>query len=323
LNDTNKQKYLTTFSNLLTSTTDVKQAIPKSIDLKISKPNQFNVLFTYLNPENVEPSIFTKTGYITSYFNGMNNMIETKPYNTILDFIIDSVDVYGLGFSLQYIANCFKRNNALSLEEFTRLSSLFNKMYDFNPETRVIDLNELINEYESVLLENGVLGRLGKSFENNALVNKPPLPINIIKEAKKQDSLPPKQLSPELQKFANLNVIEVSTRSPRGKENNHSSKRSLKKCSPGFERNDKFRCVKTKRDKAKRNKLKYVRSTSKKCPEGKILNPTTNRCVKKCAPGFERNAKFRCVKTKKAKLSSVKMSSTLKDSAKTTSTQLE
>ncbi len=314
LNSTNKEKYLDIFTKLVVSPDDT-QIIPPSFDLKISKPEQFKILFTYLNPENVEPSIFTQAGYITSYFNGINNMIKTKTYNTILNFTIDSIDIYGLGFSLQFIANYFKRNNALTLSEFTNLSMFLNKMYDFNPETRVNNLNDLLNEYEIVLFENGVLGRLGKSFENNNLVNKPPLPTSIMKEAIKEEKLTPKQLSPELQNFANLDVTEVVSRCAEDKEINPITKRCVKKCSPGFERNSKFRCVKTKKvrssksnsSKSKSMKSKSMKSKSmksnsiknnlyKRCPEEKELNPKTNRCVKRCIPGYSRNSNFKCRK---------------------------
>ena len=45
-------------------------------------------------------------------------------------------------------------------------------MYDFNPETREINIDNLINEYENILLETGILTRLKKSFENHIIVNK-------------------------------------------------------------------------------------------------------------------------------------------------------
>jgi len=34
------------------------------------------------------------------------------------------------------------------------------------------------------------------------------------------------------------------------------------------------------------------------CSEGKERNPNTNRCVKKCKPGYKRNESFKCVKSK-------------------------
>ena len=34
------------------------------------------------------------------------------------------------------------------------------------------------------------------------------------------------------------------------------------------------------------------------CPQDKEINPATNRCVKRCKEGEQRNEKFRCVKIK-------------------------
>jgi len=45
----------------------------------------------------------------------------------------------------------------------------------------------------------------------------------------------------------------------------------------------------------------YLPPTDKICPEGKELNPFTNRCVKLCKDDQIRNEKFRCVKNKTRK----------------------
>jgi hypothetical protein len=45
---------------------------------------------------------------------------------------------------------------------------------------------------------------------------------------------------------------------------------------------------------------------SKRCPEGKEVNPKTGRCINKCADGTVRNDKGRCVKDKTKKASSQK-----------------
>ena len=189
------------------------------------------------------------------------------------------------------MANCFKRLNALSLEDFTRLSTFFHKMYDFNPVNRVIDIEQLLNEYENILLEIGILTRLGKSFQNNSLVNKPPAPPVIMAEAKKDEKSPPEHLSQKLQEFANKDPIILSVKCPSDKEINPITKRCVKKCKEGYERDDKFKCKSV----SKKTKIKSVKSKSVKiCPEDKELNPKTNRCVKKCPNGYLRDENFKC-----------------------------
>lgn len=267
------------------------------LELPINKPESFSILFTYINPDNTVPNASTQYGYINSFFDGINILIDNNSYDTNLDRIADSIDVFGLGFTLQFIANCFKRLNALSLEDFTKLSTFFHKMYDFNPSTRVIDIDRLLNEYEGVLLEIGVLTRLGKSFENNTLVNKPPAPPVIMEEAKSDEKSPPQHLSPALQELADKDPVEITVRCPEGKEFNPITGRCVKKCKEGYERDDKFKChiVAKKTRKVKSIKVKSIKvKSAKRCPDGKELNPRTNRCVKRCPSGFLRDEQFRC-----------------------------
>jgi len=223
-----------------------------SLNLPINNPKSFSILFTYLNPDNTIPSTSTQYGYIDSFFDGFDEVIKTKSYDTVLNDITDSIDVFGLGFTLQFMANSFKQLNALSLEQFTRLSTFFHKMYDFNPSTRIIDIDALLNEYENILLEIGVLTRLNKCFQNKVLVNKPPASPLIMEQSKTDGKTNSKHLSAELQEFANKDVTEIVTEianriCPEGKELNPNTKRCVKKCAPGFSRGRNFKCYSTKK----------------------------------------------------------------------------
>ena len=162
-----KTTYKTQLSEMI-----IKNSKKNTFDISIKNPASFNLLFSYINTNEDSLSNLTKNGYIEYFFDGYNNLIANNSYDTILEQTIDSIDVYGLGFTLQYILNCFYRQNVLDLIFFKRLSTFFYKMYDFNPETREINIDNLINEYENILLETGILTRLKKSFENHIIVNK-------------------------------------------------------------------------------------------------------------------------------------------------------
>jgi hypothetical protein len=177
------------------------------------------------------------------------------------------------------MANCFKRLNALSLEDYTRLSTFFHKMYDFNPVTRVIDIELLLNEYENILLELGMLTRTGKSFENNILVNKAPAPPSIMKKAKSDERSAPVHLSAALQAIADKDAVDISL-----------SKKLDKFSDKNFD---------------------------KQCPKEKDLNPTTRQCVKNCNPGFSRNDNFKCTKNTKNTKNTKKAVSSHKQSKRT------
>ena len=264
-----KNAYKTQLSEMIikssnSSSSRSSSSSKNTFEMSIKNPNAFNILFAYINSDGTAAA---KHGYIEHFFDGMNNLISKDSYDTNLDQIVDSIDVYGLGFTLQYILNCFYKHQALSLDFFTRLSTFFHKMYDFNPETREINIDSLINEYETILLETGVLTRLKKSFVKNSVVNKKPAIIKYSNSSSKSNSSNSnsnrsnsKSLSRALEKFATLDP----TTSP-----------------------DTF------------DKLQL-----KQCPLNKELNIVTNRCVKKCNPFQTRNSKFRCVsnKTKKRKI---------------------
>jgi hypothetical protein len=213
-----------------------------TFEMSIKNPAAFNILFAYINPDGTTA---TKHGYIEHFFDGMDNLISKDGYDTNLDRIVDSIDIYGLGFTLQYILICFYEHGALNLDFFTRLSTFFHKMYDFNPETREINIDTLINEYETILLETGILTRLKKSFVNNKIVNK--RPIVIVSKSRSRS----KSLSHTLEKFATLDPTSSPDtfdklqlkHCPLDKELNIVTNRCVKKCKSFETRNSKFRCV--------------------------------------------------------------------------------
>ena len=291
------------------------------LKIPMNNPNAFNILFSYINPELTIPDIAAQTAYINTFFDGFDQMTGlVSNYDKYIENTIQGIDVFGLGFTLQYAVNSLKKKSAISNDVFVRLSSFFSKMYDFNPLSRVIDTIVLLNEYENILLEIGVLTRINKKFENHVLVNKSPINIKL------PSSKSSKHLSAELQEYANKDPIELDVKCKGNKEYNPIKKRCVNKCSDGYVRNSNFRCVKSKNNlnlkslskpkslsrsnhsySSKTRSLTKIRSQSKTrkiCPEGKELNPLTNRCVVKCKPGQIRNQQFKCVssnprKTKK------------------------
>jgi serine/threonine protein kinase len=199
---TKREAYKTQLSNLIVINSDKKTNI---LQLPIRHPDAFNILFAYINPEGIEPVSAKKYGYIQHFFEGFNELVDNKSYSAVLDKITDSIDVFGLGFTLQYILNCFMRQKAVSNDMFARLSSFFHKMYDFNPNTRETDIDVLLNEYETILLETGILLRLKKDFKDNTLTNRPPVSKTTLSHMMREDrALKSKSLSASLEHIANL-----------------------------------------------------------------------------------------------------------------------
>jgi serine/threonine protein kinase len=184
----------------------------------ISNPDSFKILFTYLNPSYTIPNEEIQYGLIYSAFQGLNELIQSNTsYDAVLDKITDSIDIFGLGISLQFMINCIHRHHPFQLIDFTNLTSFLSKMYDFNITKRIVDIDALIAEYETILLEMGVLARLRKSFCKHHTQNKNPVPKSIQLASA---HTPTKQkLSHELEKNAYLNPIST-IHCPDGQERN-------------------------------------------------------------------------------------------------------
>lgn len=265
----------------------VSDAKKNTAKLPLKRPEAFELFFSYINLTGKDMTTDAKYAFIESFFDGLDEMV-TLEYDDYLDDAIDSVDVYGLGFTLQYILNCFKRHNAVSQDFFNYASSLFFKMYDPNPDDRELNIYELLDEYESILLGTGVLTRLNKRFNDNELVDSAPMPSPIMRKAKKEHgSVSSKTLSAELESIAYMDAEPVTKTTKTTVTLRPSTAKVTLKPSAKVT-------------------LKPS-ATTKVCPPGKEINPKTGRCIKKCGPNETRNAQGRCVKkTRRYKSSSSK-----------------
>lgn len=223
-------------------------------NLNIKRPESFRLIFSYINPTGQVPTRSIIEGDLISFGDGLTYIVNDNSYDYFLNKVIDSIDIYGLGFSLQYIVNCFKRHQLISENDLTELTIFFRKMYDFNPETRETDIDILINTYESLLLKLGVLTRVGLRFKNNNITSsfsdssKKSSSKTSLKSSLKSSSKSSSKLSKELKEFANEDPIIQKSKCPENKELILNTRRCVNKCKEGYKRNKKFKCVKTKKN---------------------------------------------------------------------------
>jgi serine/threonine protein kinase len=279
--------------------------------LPLKRPEAFELFFSYINLTGKDMTTDAKYAFIESFFDGLDEMV-TLEYDDYLDDAIDSIDVYGLGFTLQYILNCFKRHNAVSQDFFNFASSLFFKMYDPNPDDRELNIYELLDEYESILLGTGVLTRLNKRFNDNELVDSAPMPSPIMRKAKKEDKSG-NPLSEELESIAYMDA-EPATKSKATTAAKATLTLKPATAKPAIAK-PAIAKVTLRPTTAKPATAKET-LTSKVCPPGKELNPKTGRCIKKCGPNETRNAQGRCVKKTRRMLSKTHTSKTRSSSSK-------
>jgi hypothetical protein len=145
-------------------------------------------------------------------------------WDLLIQKSLETSDTYSLGFTLNYVANQMHKKGAIADDEYSRFHQFFEKLFDLNVFTRWNNIDAIINEYESVLLLNGVLRRLGKKFRNHSVVadNNRSI-VRLIPSTSVKNSLS-KPCEP-------------------GKERNPKTRRCIKICPPGKTRRN-GRCVK-------------------------------------------------------------------------------
>lgn len=208
-------------------------------NIPITTPEAFQILFKYLSLDEKGFSKEAQYAFIDSFFDGFNEQIDKETQLNVSNKILDSIDVYGLGFSMQYLINALKRQEYIDTDCYTRLTSFFSKMYSSNPMLRVTDLEQLLDEYENILIELGVLTKLKKHFDNGELKEGSPIiPTSL--------SVKVNPLPASIEKMADLDATEFSieVNCPANKEWNPLIKRCVKKCKEGFIRNENFKCIK-------------------------------------------------------------------------------
>ena len=263
-------KSLSIFRNALVKMIINNQSNVYGIPLK--RPDAYQLLFSYIDPRGKQATNAAQFAHIQDFFKGFDKYVKNNNYEDFLDVATKSIDTFGLGFSLQFILNCFKNNKAIDNDFYTKASSLFGKMYDFNTLSRELDIENLLNEYENILLETGILTRLNKSFVNHDVIDKSPIPD----EVKMQETVVP---IANLEKEASFNVIELEKlerRCSEGKEVNPITGRCNNVCKDGYIRNEKFKCRKTTRKRFIGSPNKNKKSKRIKVPVEEIETVTQN-----------------------------------------------
>jgi serine/threonine protein kinase len=264
------------FTTLLSETTNISNSYN-------IKPISFRTTFRYME-NRLAP--FDQQLFIESVFNGLRNYT-ARNYPLIIGKLLNNTDIYALGFTMNHMINCFYDKGALSQDEYTRYSKLFNRMFHPNVEIRTaFKTHHYATWYADILRNTGVLSRLGKDIVDG----------KIVDVAKPVVVTPIQGLSP---------VVKTC---PEGQELNPTTKRCRKVCPPNHYRDEKQKCKKIKvveleseSDFSMNGMIDRIgnqlsSTTRKVCPAGKELNFVTGHCRKICKPGTVRNNKGRCVK---------------------------
>lgn len=245
--------------------------------------------------------------YVAGYGRTLTDNMTEMRYEKFLEASVKTIDVFGLGITLNYWFHAAKKFLSPSLA--SELGVLYNKMVAPELKYRPF-ISELIVNMEEILNKSGLLEKYNKKIINHTVVDSveikiktPTLEPNVFQKV----AIPNEAIvrtdpgeCPEgmvkHEKGKCVKIKQTEKECPEDKERNPKTKRCVTKCKPGYVRNEEFRCIKIKVSRP------VVDRASLPCPEGKERNPKTRRCVTKCKPGYVRNSEFKCVKNKTQKL---------------------
>jgi len=211
---------------------------------------------------------------------------EMEEYEKILEKSVSTIDSYGVGMAFLNVLHRCKR--FLSRTMYISLARLFDGMVYPDPNVRTT-VDKAIADYRDIMEDGGLLTKQKKRFDvDGQLVDDVPLPPRIEKAIEdigvSDIRIPPRELG--------VYMVSPIRQCPDDKEYNPFTKRCVKKCKAGDERDAAtFKCKKTKQQRPAKRSV-----TVKQCPAGKERNPKTGRCVKECKAGQVRDADFKCVK---------------------------
>ena len=168
---------------------------------KIIKERMYDIFFSYTNKNvGMVPNEVFKMYYIRLYLDSIRQYIQSSEerydedkYLEFVNKVIDSIDIYGLGFTIQFFISQMLKKGILDDESFTLISSLLGDMYSNSISKGLFNIDYIITKYEDILEEIHLLDRINKTFENHELVDRitpdegkeqeSPLPIELQQEA--------------------------------------------------------------------------------------------------------------------------------------------
>jgi len=215
----------------------------------------------------VDPDNHLKEFFLNGIKKTMVDYIKPSNFENFLEKSVNTIDIYGTSISFLHILN--QSEHLIEPNTVVLLRNLFFEMLNTDLFLR-IDINELIEKYENILETTGLLSKHKKRFENNILIERieksPTYHLENIKLSPNEvQDIIIKDPTPS-SSYKKLFSVKKNTKLSSSKES-YKSRKSPKKCSEGKVLNPKTnRCNKTKKH--------------KKCPKGMVLNPKTNRCNK-------------------------------------------
>ena len=121
-----------------------------SIRLYIKKPGSFHLLFTYIH--DIDDDRINAED-VDMFFDSFSHFLSRHSYSEFAHKTVNSIDIYGLGFTLQYVLNTFFNLQSISSTFYTKTTQLFQQMYSFRYDLRLDNCDTVLKAYERILSE--------------------------------------------------------------------------------------------------------------------------------------------------------------------------
>lgn len=229
--------------------------------------------------------------YLNDYKRFLIDGVDTYKYDEFLEKSIDTIDSYGLGFTMMHWLIYAKP--FLDIQLVDKLYVLYYQMITPDLLGR-LRIEEARSQLEHIIIDSGLLEKHNKEIHDHIIEN-------LVKKPETKIEKKLKQLNPDI--GINTEITQITPgkepilklkECPPGKERNPKTRRCVNHCKSGYTRNSDFKCV---REYRKANRISSsTRKTIKTCAPEKERNPKTRRCVNRCKSGYIRNNEFKCVK---------------------------
>ena len=210
-----------------------------------------NYFFYVLNP-NINRDDYRKNRavYLNDYKRFLLD-IDTYKYNEFLEKSIDTIDSYGLGFTMMHWLIYAKP--FLDPQLFDKLYVLYYQMITPDLVGR-LRIEEARSQLEHILISSSLLEKHNKEIHENIVrdnIKKPETKIKkLLAHARPDNKVNAELVLYTPGKEPNIKLKEC----PPEKERNPKTRRCINKCKPGYIRNSDFKCIRISRKAKKLSK---------------------------------------------------------------------
>jgi serine/threonine protein kinase len=212
--------------------------------LKIDKIESMHSYFYYVLNSTIDRSEYRKDRavFLNDYKKFILDNIDIYQYDDFLEKSIDTIDSYGLGFTMMHWL--LYTQKFLDNQLAQKLFMLFYQMITPNLLGR-LRIEESRNQFEHILIDSGLLEKHNKEIHENIVRDHTEKKKSKINKLLNNNNEPEFIVNRDLiMSTPGKKTIQTLKSCPSGKERNPKTRRFNKKCKPGYIRNLDFKRVK-------------------------------------------------------------------------------